>query len=52
MFGVAENTVRLSVGIEPVGQLIDDIKQALNPKGETNMRLGIVVCTTDKVASF
>ena len=29
MFGVAENTVRLSVGIEPVDQLIDDLGQAL-----------------------
>jgi len=29
LFGVAENTVRLSVGIEPVDQLIDDLGQAL-----------------------
>ncbi len=29
-FGVKQNTVRLSIGIEPVGLLIDDIKQALN----------------------
>ena len=28
-FGVAKNTVRLSVGIEPVEELINDIKQAL-----------------------
>ena len=30
IFGVKENSVRLSVGIEPVGQLLDDLKQALD----------------------
>ncbi len=29
-FGVQENTVRLSVGIEPSAKIIDDIKQALH----------------------
>ena len=29
-FGVARNTVRLSVGVEPVEDLIADLKQALN----------------------
>jgi cystathionine beta-lyase/cystathionine gamma-synthase len=29
-FGVAQNTVRLSVGVEPVDDLIADLKQALN----------------------
>ena len=29
-FGVAQNTVRLSVGVEPVEDLIADLKQALN----------------------
>jgi cystathionine beta-lyase/cystathionine gamma-synthase len=28
-FGVKENTVRLSVGIEPIEKLLDDLKQAL-----------------------
>lgn len=29
-FGVKENTVRLSVGIEPVEQIVDDLEQALS----------------------
>jgi cystathionine beta-lyase/cystathionine gamma-synthase len=29
-FGVNLNTVRLSVGIEPIGQILDDIEQALS----------------------
>jgi cystathionine beta-lyase/cystathionine gamma-synthase len=29
-FGVKQNTVRLSVGIEPVESLIDDLKHALD----------------------
>ncbi len=29
-FGVNENTVRLSVGIEPVGKLLEDLSQALD----------------------
>lgn len=29
IFGVAQNTVRLSVGIEPVEQITDDLKQAM-----------------------
>ncbi len=29
LFGVRENTVRLSLGIEPAGDIIDDLKQAL-----------------------
>lgn len=29
-FGVAQNTVRLSVGVEPAEELIEDLKQALN----------------------
>jgi len=29
-FGVAQNTVRLSVGIEPVEQIIDDLNRAMD----------------------
>ncbi len=29
-FGVAQNTVRLSIGIEPVEQIVDDLKRAMD----------------------
>ena len=30
LFGVRENTVRLSVGIEPAGSILEDLDQALS----------------------